>query len=203
MASLKGTGTEDKKKVAIAAALGFLVLALAYHTLFGGPGTPAPTVIAPAAGIGTAPASRAAGPASDASLDPGLHPELMAENENYLYAGTGRDIFSQTSAPPAASISIPKVSAPPRPSLGAVLPVSSGPPQPPAIDLRFFGYAARGNGIRRAFLLHGDDVFVASEGEIVSHRYRIVRIAATSVEVEDLPYHHTQTLPLTQSAVAQ
>ena len=204
MATLKGTGTEDKKKVAIAAVLGFLVLALAYHTLFGGPATPAPAPAVPGAFVaGTAPGPQSTGP-SNASLDPGLHPELMAENENYIYAGTGRDIFSQTSsAPPAAAIQIPKVNAPPRPSMGTVVPVSTGPPPPPAIDLRFFGYAARGNGVRRAFLLHGDDVFVASEGEVVSHRYRIVRIAATSIEIEDLPYHNTQTLPLTQNALAQ
>ena len=204
MATLKGTGTEDKKKVAIAAVLGFLVLALAYHTLFGGPATPAPAAVVPGASIAGTPAGARAAGSPSVSLDPGLHPELMAENENYLYAGSGRDIFSQTSgAPPATSIRIPQVKAPPRPSPGTVLPVSSGPPAPPAIDLRFFGYAARRNGVRRAFLLHGDDVFVASEGEVVSHRYRIVRIAATSIEIEDLPYHNTQTLPLTQNTLAQ
>jgi hypothetical protein len=31
---------------------------------------------------------------------------------------------------------------------------------------------------------------------VVSHRYRVVKIATNSVMVEDLPYHNTQSLPL-------
>ncbi len=216
MPQLKGTGTDDKKKVAVAAALGFMVLALAYHTLFGGPAANLPPASVPASAPAAAPV-RSAAPVNevggrlgsdagagvgvaDSSLDPALHPELMAENENYLYAGNGRNIFSGTAeAPAAAAIPIPKVTGKVRPQPVNIAAVSTGPPPPPTIDLRFFGYAARGNGARRAFLLHGDDVFVASEGDVVSHRYRVVRIAPTSIDIEDLPYHDTQTLPLTQN----
>ncbi len=209
MPSLKGTGTSDKKKVAIAAALGLVVLVLAFHTIFGGPDpVPAPpSVPVRPASIAVAPAPARTGttsagyvpPTPGIALDPSLHPELMAENENYLYAGTGRNIFSQGSAPAqAATIAIPRVKAPVRPSMVQTV-VSTGPPPPPTIDLRFFGYSARKNGSRRAFLLHGDDVFIASEGDVVSHRYRVVHIAPFSIEVEDLPYHNTQTLPLIQN----
>ncbi len=210
MPQLKGTGTDDKKKVAAAAAFGFIAFALAYHTLFGGPAanlppasvagtSPAAVPARSAAPVG-APASRPGAGAADSSLDPALHPELMAENENYLYEGSGRNIFSGTAeAPAVAAIPIPKVTAPVRPRPVNLPAVNPGPPPPPTIDLRFFGYAARGNGARRAFLLHGDDVFVAAEGDVVSHRYRVVRIAPTSVDIEDLPYHDTQTLPLTQN----
>ena len=217
MPQLKGTGTDDKKKVAAAAALGFIVLALAYHTLFGGPAANLPPASVPAANV--TPAARTAAPSTeagraagtlpsvgvaDSSLDPALHPELMAENENYLYAGSGRNIFSgAVEAPATAAIPIPKVTGQVRPTPVVAPVVSTGPPPPPTIDLRFFGYAARGNGARRAFLLHGDDVFVASEGDVVSHRYRVVRIAPTSIDIEDLPYHDTQTLPLTQNPLTQ
>ncbi len=208
MAKLQGTGTGDKRKVAIAAALGVVVLVLAFHTIFGGPAPTAPAVVAPAA-VPARQATTARGTAaldgqsagvadySPSSTDPTLHPELMAENENYLYQGSGRNIFSQTAGTPLpTSIRIPKALGPARPNPGLVQTAVSGPPPPPAIDLRFFGYAARHNGTRRAFLLHGDDVFVASEGDVVSHRYRVVRIAPNSIEIEDLPYHNTQTLPL-------
>ncbi len=211
MATLKGAGTDDKKKVAIAAALGVVVLVLAVHTIFGGPAQvpPPPAVSVRPASIAEAPTTRvgttrsADGASSSPTgtttglTDPALHPELMAENENYVYSGSGRNIFSATGSAPAAAVAIERVKAPVRPS--QQIAVSTGPPPPPAIDLHFFGYSARKNGARKAFLSHGDDVFIASEGDVVSHRYRVVHIAPTSIEVEDLPYHNTQTLPLVQN----
>ncbi len=189
-----GLGTDDKRKVALAAALGVGVLALAFNTLFGGPSTP---TSAPApARVTATPARTHAAPPATGPADPALHPELMAENENYLYAGSGRNIFSQSSAPPQqAAIERPKASARPSQQV-APRAVAAGPPPPPVVDLKFFGFAARKNGTKRAFLTHGDDVFVASEGDIVSHRYRVVSIAPTSIQIEDLPFHDTQTLPL-------
>jgi hypothetical protein len=94
MASLKGAGTEDKKKVAIAAALGVAVLALAIHTIFSGPSaTPFQStaqvqpiaVSSPSTGADENPDERRASTRSEAAIDPHLHPEWMAENENYLY----------------------------------------------------------------------------------------------------------------------
>ncbi len=199
MARLTGAGTEDKRKVAVAAVFGFIALALAFHTFFGGP-SEAP----PAAPVRTAAAppsvrgARASAPAVPTTLDPALHPEVMAETENYVYTGSGRNIFSRESAPPPPP-RIEQVRAPVRPSEQQMAAVRGGPPPPPPIDLRFFGYSARKNGVRQVFLSRGDDVFVAHEGDVVGHRYRIVSIAASSVQVEDLPYHNTQTLPLVQN----
>ncbi len=197
MAQLTGTGTGDKRKLALAVVLGIVVLALAVHTIFGGPAaTPLPPALpVRSASVTAVPATSNTRGVAGASIDPSLHPELMAENENYQYTGSGRNIFSQTSAPPPRSIAIEKVTAPVRPSQQSIA-ANTGPPPPPPIDLKFFGFAARKNGSRRAFLTHGDDVFVASEGDVVSHRYRVVRIAATSIDIEDLGYHNTQTLPL-------
>jgi len=77
--------------------------------------------------------------------------------------------------------------------------VPQGPPPPPPIDLKFFGYEARKDGTRRAFLLHGDDVFIASVGDVVDHRYRVLNIAPFSVQIEDLPYRNAQPIPLAQN----
>lgn len=210
-------GSEDKKKVAIAGGLGVVVLGLVIYNvagMFTGGSTPAPAP-APAAVTPSAPAKpaspirrvfqrsaqRADGtreafkvPTSMENLDPTLHPELMAQAESLEYSGKGRNIFSMFSTPV-----IEQPHGPVRPQQVAAN-VPTGPPPPPPIDLKFFGYEThQGGGSRRAFLLHGDNVFIASEGDVVDHRYKVVRIAPFSVQVEDIPFSNTQTLPLIQN----
>jgi hypothetical protein len=205
-------GTEDKKKVYLAGGLGLVMLILLVRFLwqnFGPspspePAPPPPVVTtarpATASGSETAQENSSAGvyahPAAKvgglASLDPTLHPEIMRQAESLEYTGTGRNIFSLLSAPPA----IPKPIAPIRQAH-----VDTGPPPPPPpppINLGFYGYAAEKTGQKQVFLLHGDDIFIASEGDVVDRRYRVVKIGTASVQVEDIPYHNTQTLPLRQ-----
>jgi hypothetical protein len=204
-------GTENKRNVIIAAVL-FCVLAyLGISQLMSGPSTPAPTARPttqqePAGGThsatrtasstsaggrgATGPAARKlAGP----NLDPALHLEKLLASESIEYAGSGRNIFSADSAP----VAIETAAAGARP--GPVTPIVTGPPpppQPPAIDLKFFGYSASKEGKREAFLLHGDDIFEAAPGEIVNHRYKVVTVDPHSIQVTDLSYNNTQTLQL-------
>lgn len=193
-------GAESKWKVAAVVVLAvvvlFLVLRLVFQA-FGGstPSAPlTPTVAqAPAGSAHEAAKVPASYSGSMASLDPTLHPEWMAAAESLQYAGKGRNIFSMSSAP----VQIEKLKGPARPGAQAL--VAMGPPPPPPIDLKFFGYEAHSGGARRIFLLHGDDVFIAVEGDVVDHRYKVVQIAPFSIQVEDLPYHNTQTLPLIQN----
>lgn len=197
-------GTENKRNVIIAGVLFAVVVGLAISQL-SGPSTPtAParaTVAqqAPAAPVAqTSPAAGSAAPAahklSGSGLDPALHLEKLALSESIEYAGNGRNIFSAESAP----VAIETAAAGPRP--GAPAPVVDAgpppPPQPPAIDLKFFGYSANKDGRREAFLLHGDDIFEAAAGEIVNHRYKVVAVDAHSIQVTDLSYNNTQTLQL-------
>ncbi len=131
-----------------------------------------------------------------AQYDPTLHMEAMAVSESLVYSGFGRNIFSASSVPVEASI--PKAIAPVR-TTGVVLPVYTappGPPPPPPIDLKFFGTATKADGSRQAFLLHGEDVFLAATGNIVQRRYKIGAISANSVEVEDMTNNNKQNLPL-------
>jgi hypothetical protein len=203
-------GTEDKKKVYLATGLGLVMLILLLRFLWQtfGPSPaapPAPPAVATVTRPGpttaetpqentTAPvfAHRAAKVGGLASLDPTLHPEIMRQAESLEYTGHGRNIFSQFSAPPV----IPKPIAPIRQAH-----VDTGPPPPPPpppINLGYYGYAAEKTGQKQVFLLQGDDIFIASEGDVVDRRYRVVKIGTASVQVEDIPYHNTQTLPLRQ-----
>jgi hypothetical protein len=205
-------GTEDKKKLGVLGVVGVLGIAAAVY-IYSQLATPdaapaaAPVVVtgsrSPASAkpvVKNVPSGNTVGGAAknvgttSAQLDPTLRMGPMLVTESLVYSGTGRNIFSMTSAP----IDIPKPIASVRPK-EPVVPVYTpppGPPPPPPIDLKFFGTATSADGIRRAFLLKGEDVFLASDGDIVQRRYKIVTISANSVLVEDMANSNRQTLPL-------
>ncbi len=199
-------GTENKRQVYIVIGLfGFILLYGGYqvYRMFGGssaPPTQAPAVVrlASAPGAGSAATGPDAQKLSNNGLDPTLHLERLALNESVEYAGTGRNIFSAESEP----VKIDEPVAPARPEVI----VDQGPPpppKPPAIELKYFGYAQSKDKSIKAFLVRGDDIFMAKVGEIVDHRYKVGAIAPGSVQITDLAYNNTQTVPLTAQATAQ
>lgn len=197
---MKLTADAQKKALAVGA---FVLVAggiLYYQLSDDGPAPrPAPPVITSAPqsaavrrGPQTAGAAKSLGNTA-AQLDPTLKMGPMLVTEKLVYSGTGRNIFSTASAP----VDIPKPIASARPqSTAAVHMPPPGPPPPPPIDLKFFGTETNSTGKREALLLHGDDVFLASDGEIVQRRYRILTVSANSVLVEDMANNNRQTLPL-------
>jgi hypothetical protein len=218
------TGAENRKKTIMAGALGAVALCCilyAYSALFGGSSAPAPSTassngpaaqVAPAQASQTTAAARtqagrnattAVAPGVDAeklastsaSLDPTLDETAMHRTESLVYSGTGRNIFSLVYTPPPPVI--PKNVPPARPkAVAAQAPVPMGPPPPPPINLKFFGTAKRAGGNVQAFLLSGDNVYLAGAGEIVAHKYKIISINLNSIQVEDLQNNNTQVLPL-------
>ena len=205
------TAGEDQKKIIAVAAFVVIAAAIFYFEYFytGTPATPEPVATVPVAPPirtdATAPvttgskAARSLGTTS-AALDPTLHMDAMLVSESVQYAGFGRNIFSPNSAPPPMENVKPiaparQVAAAPLVPVAAPAPVPC-PPNCPPIDLKFFGVETGSNGARKALLLHGEDVFVASPGEIVMWRYRVVTVDAKTIEVEDMQNNNKQTLPL-------
>jgi hypothetical protein len=128
--------------------------------------------------------------------DPSLHMGAMLVAESLKYSGTGRNIFSDSPVVALAPIIKPIASVRNSAPVAPVYTPPPGPPPPPPIDLKFFGTATKADGSRQAFLLHGDDVFLAATGTIVQRRYKVGTISASSVEVEDLTNNNKQTLQL-------
>jgi hypothetical protein len=200
----------DRRNKLIAIAAGVLMLGIVYYEWQGvNDSAPAPAAVtapqtsaAPVVKTAVAPGTAAGVPAKTigstaGALDPTLHMQAMLVTEAVNYTGSGRNLFAAPGTVEDVPATIPKVMtpvrtvgpvAPPRP----ITPIVQGPPP---IDLKFFGMVTSSGG-RQAMLLHGDDVFLASKGDIVQRKYRVVDIGANSIQVEDMSTNNKQTLPL-------
>ena len=135
-------------------------------------------------------------PKSD-SLDPTLRLDLLKASEDVEYKGSGRNIFTAEIEIPKPTQPVVKNTPPPQPQM--VCPGDPACPKPP-IPLNFYGFASKPGEPKKVFLSSKEtgDVFVASEGEIVNRRYRVLHIGVNSVEIEDVLQNNRQTIPLTQ-----
>lgn len=125
-----------------------------------------------------------------------FHTSHLARIEQIEYSTIGRNIFSSEST--ASPTEMPL--APARPSPAATSPPAPIPerPRPPAIDLKYLGYAQGNDRINDAILMRGEESLMARSGEVVFHHYEIGSIQPTSVQVTDLTNNNTQTITVTE-----
>jgi hypothetical protein len=139
-------------------------------------------------------------------IDPTLRLDLFAKVQSVDLAGGARNLFQFSAAPPKVETAAakpageeprvwvfvgPKQPPPPQPP--------PPPPPPPPITLKFYGFSlSKDSGKRVAYLLDGEDIFLASEGETLKRKYKILRIQANSILVEDLDAKRQQSVPLTE-----
>ena len=136
------------------------------------------------------------------TLDPTLREDWLNLSEDREYTGGKRNLFASVAEveekePPCHGKIDPKTHTcvEEAQNTGPQVPA---PYVPPPINLKFFGFASKPGQPRRIFLSQGEDVFVASEGEIVNRRYKVLKINTGSVEIEDVLNNNKQTIPLTQ-----
>ena len=200
-------GTENRTKVIAAMALGavaVVVLVWQFAGWFGGSSSSAAAPVSTDStdfGKAVTPAPRNPGRVKNAgtkqsaakNLDPTLRLDLLKSSEDTKYEGAGRNIFK-------VFVEIPKIITPPvTPQSEAAKVVPPPPAPPPPIPLTFYGFATPSGGTKRIFLVsHGEDVFIAKEGDIVDRRYKVVRISQNAVEILDVLSNNRQSIPLTQ-----
>ena len=199
-------GFENKKQTTWAIALGVIALLVCAYELLpliGGSPSPdssaqaaSPLVPRPATAKPGAKGVAKAGRTSESeSLDPTLRLDLLASSEKTQYEGAGRNIFVSQKE----EVEIPKPVAQVATDTPPPVYVAPQPQPPPPIPLKFYGFASAPGEPKKIFLKNGDDVFVAGEGEIVDRRYKVIRISATSVEIQDMVYSGPpQMIALTQ-----
>jgi hypothetical protein len=196
-------GLENKKQTKWAIVLGVIaLLAVAYVLIPMFTGSTAATSSSSlpvgASAPGRTPARGTKGKRAPRAenLDPTLRLDLLASVEQTQYEGSGRNIFTSEPEPPA-------IQTPAGPGVTDVAKtqqyVLPPPPTAPPIPLKFFGFSNRAGEPKRVFLIQGEEVFVAGEGEIVNRRYKVVHISPTSVEMQDMVFSGPpQNIPLTQ-----
>jgi hypothetical protein len=205
-------GFENRKQMMVAVALGVVALLIIAYEFMPSSSTiasttPVTTAIDPhslasntshpGTRHGSVSTAKKVRPAPD--LDPTLHLQQLASAEQVTYEGSGRNIFISQ---PDAVIPIPQTNGTTDKSKpGGKDPIYTPPvvAQQLPIPLKFFGFASQPGESRKVFLSKDTDVFIAGEGEIVDRRYKVVRISATSVEIQDLVVSGPpQSIPLTQ-----
>lgn len=143
------------------------------------------------------------------SIDPTLRLDLLAKVQGVELQGGQRNLFQFSTAPPPPALKGPEPLVKPKTpqEVAAQQQAPAGPagtvkPPPPPINLKYYGYSSiRGETRRRAFFLDGEDILVATEGDVVKKRYRVVRIGVNSVVMEDTESKSQQTLPLQAEVV--
>ena len=124
--------------------------------------------------------------------NPALKLDLLDRLKKLQYGGSHRNIFTSAAPPPVAAAVLPPAIAP-MPSTPAA-PV--GPP-PLVIPATFYGYVTDSlTGMRRAFFMEGENVYVLAVGEVLLGRYRLVQIGNSSAELEEISSGRHATLTM-------
>ena len=148
-------------------------------------------------------------PLDPMTVDPTLQTDLLAKVRSVEFEGVERNLFrfgqrkEVVASPSAEEIEESQK------RLEALQARSSKPvkkkrgarkPTAPAIEWKYYGFAnSRRDTRKRAFLLDGEEIFVATEGDVFKKRYRIVRIGINSIVIEDMQFKEEQKLPLEES----
>ncbi len=143
-----------------------------------------------------------------ATIDPALRLDLLAKVQAVEPAASIRNLFQYGAAPaPPKPMELPKnppkiaINQPPPPPLlppAAPSTFTPPPPQAPPMTFKYYGFKTlKSTGRKQAFLLDGDEIFIAGENDSVKgSRYKVVKIGVNSITIEDTQFKATQTLPL-------
>lgn len=137
-------------------------------------------------------------------IDPTLRLDLLARLQSVQPIEGGRSLFELGPAASAASAKpLPVVTIVPKPQTGVNGSHPGGSMQPAfSIPLKFYGFEKPGGNAagNRGFFLDGDNILVASEGDLLKQKYLVVELTPSSAKLEDTQLKKGQTLPLVPEA---
>lgn len=143
-------------------------------------------------------------------VDPTLHLDLLAKVQAVKPAGSERNLFEFGADKPkeVAVLKGPEpVVKPPAPMGPRELPPPPGPTPPPPppplppLDAKYYGFATPAHsGHRRGFFMDGENILIRAEGDMLVGHYKIVKLEAGSVVVQDTDSKRTRTLQMVEDA---
>jgi len=143
------------------------------------------------------------------TVDPTLRLDLLAKVQAVKLDGGQRNLFQFGKAEAVVEMKGPEPKIEPKrlamgPPEAPPPPPPPGPPPPPVsppITFKYYGVATkRIDNKKTAFFLDGEDIILATEGMTVKKRWRVVRINADSIVLEDVELKREQTLKISEDA---
>lgn len=145
--------------------------------------------------------------ATRGDIDPTLRLDLLARLQNVAEPANPRNVFEMGTSPEAAAMLKQQMHGPtivPKPLQPVVSPVQMANTRPAvAIPLKYYGFVkpvGSGNN-NQGFFLDGDNVLVASEGEVLKQQYLVVALTPSSARLEDIRLKQGQTLAVVPEAL--
>jgi len=139
-----------------------------------------------------------------AKVDPTLRLDLLAKLDKVPAPAGTHNLFQVGTPPPkVVPLNGPETTVkviawnhfPPAIPTPTPPPGPPPPPRPVPINVKYYGWAApTGTARRRAFFLDGDQIIVKAEGDAIKGHYKVLRIDASHVVIEDLNDKLEQTL---------
>jgi len=124
--------------------------------------------------------------------NPALKLELLERLKKLQYQGSHRNIFSSVAPLPASGVPPPVGGPPP-----IIAPTGLSGPAPLVIPATFYGFVTDAQtGMRRAFFMEGENVYIIAVGEMLLGHYRLVQIGNSSVELEETSTGRRATLTM-------
>jgi hypothetical protein len=148
--------------------------------------------------------------ATRGDVDPTLRLDLLTRLQSVDEAAGGRSLFdlgptpAQVAAAAASAAAIKGPTIVPKPLGPVAQPVAMGP-APLNIPLKFYGYVKPGDKgeASRGFFMDGDNVLVATEGQVLKQKYRVMELSAKAARLEDIQLKQDETLQVVPEAIAQ
>lgn len=135
--------------------------------------------------------------ATRGDIDPTLRLEMLLRLQFIKPLDGGRNLFESGAAASAAALAAHAPIVMPKPPPPAAIMNANTPPVV-NIPLKYYGFVRAGDprGNNRGLFLDGDNVLVASEGDLLKQRYLIVELRDATARLEDVQLKQGQTLPV-------